>query len=58
MFVMLEMSQQDYVKAKTAVLERLKDQLETIGETEAKEKAEKLLEDLKTGVDKKSLKGA
>jgi hypothetical protein len=56
-FVMLEISQQDYVKAKTAVLERLKDQLETIGETEAKEKAEKLLEELKKGVDKKSQKG-
>ena len=57
-FVMLEMSQQDYLKAKTAVLEQLKDQLETVGETEAKEKAEKLLEELKTGVDKKAQRGA
>ena len=56
-FVILEMTQQDYLKAKTAVLEQLKDQLETVGETEAKEKAERLLEELQTEVGKKAQRG-
>ena len=49
-FVMLEMTNSDYLKAKAAVLEQLKRRFESAGETEAKEKAEKLLDELKTGV--------
>ena len=46
-FVMLEMSRADYAKAKAGVLQRMKEQFRRAGETEAKKKAEKLLEDLK-----------
>jgi len=46
-WVQLEMSKADYLKAKADVLRRLKDRFSGIGETEAKKKAEKLLEELK-----------
>ena len=47
MWVQLEMSKADYLKAKADVLRRLKDKFSGVGETEAKKKAEKLLEELK-----------
>jgi len=46
-WVQLEMSKADYLKAKADVLRRLKDKFSGVGETEAKKKAEKLLEELK-----------
>jgi hypothetical protein len=46
-FVMIEMSRADYLKAKADVLQRLRDRLSGAGELEAKRKAERLLEDLK-----------
>ena len=49
-WVKLEMSKADYLKAKADVLQRLRDRFSGVGETEAKKKAEKLLEELKHGV--------
>ena len=46
-FVVLEMSKADYTKAKANVLQRMKEQFKRAGKTEAKKKAEKLLDDLK-----------
>jgi len=46
-FVMLEMGKVDYLHAKAEVLRKLRDKFSRAGETEAKEKAQKLLEDLK-----------
>jgi len=46
-FVMLEMGKADYLQAKAEVLRKLRDRFRKAGETEAKEKAEKLLEELK-----------
>jgi hypothetical protein len=46
-WVMLEMDKADYIRAKADVLKNLRDKFVEAGQTEAKEKAEKLLEDLK-----------
>jgi hypothetical protein len=46
-WVMLEMNKADYLKAKADVLRNLRDKFAEAGQTEAKEKAEKLLKDLK-----------
>ena len=53
-FVILEMTKGDYLKAKTDVLRKLRNTFSREGEVEAKEKAERLLEDLKTDVRKGS----
>ena len=47
-WVQLEMSKADYLKAKADVLRKLRDRFAGAGETEAKKKAEKLLEQLKS----------
>jgi len=49
-FVILEMSKADYLQAKAKVLRKLRDRFSKAGEKEAKEKAEKLLEELKNEV--------
>jgi hypothetical protein len=49
-FVKLEMSKGDYLKAKADVLKKLRDKFADAGETQAKEKAEQLLEDLKNDI--------
>jgi len=49
-WVKLEISKTDYLKAKTSALRRLKDDFENAGEIEAKEKAQRLLDDLKAQV--------
>jgi hypothetical protein len=49
-WVMLEMNKTDYLKAKADVLRDLRDKFAEAGQTEAKEKAEKLLEELKEEV--------
>jgi hypothetical protein len=49
-WVMLEMNKADYLKAKADVLRDLRDKFAEAGQTEAKEKAEKLLEELKEEV--------
>ncbi|MBW1782926.1 MAG: hypothetical protein JRL30_19565 [Deltaproteobacteria bacterium] len=49
-WVQLEMSKADYLKAKADVLRKLRDRFSGVGETEAKKKAEELLEQLKSGV--------
>jgi len=46
-FVKLEMNKADYLKAKTDVLQKLLDGFKNEAEIEAKQKAEKLLKDLK-----------
>ena len=46
-WVQLEMNKADYLHAKAEVLRRLRDKFRKAGEIEAKEKAEKLLEELK-----------
>jgi hypothetical protein len=46
-FVMLEISKADYLKTKSDVLRKLRNKFSKENESEAKEKAEKLLEDLK-----------
>ena len=46
-WVQLEMSKAEYLHAKAEVLRRLRDKFRRAGEIEAKEKAEKLLEELK-----------
>ena len=46
-WVKLEINKPDYMKAKTGALRRLRDGFESAGEIEAKEKAQKLLDDLK-----------
>jgi len=49
-FVKLEMSKADYLHAKAAVLKKFREKFKNDGEIEAKEKAEKLLEDLKNDI--------
>ena len=49
-FVKLEMSKADYLHAKASVLKKLRDRFKDEGEIEAKEKAEKLLQDLKNEI--------
>ena len=49
-WVMLEMNKADYLRAKADVLRNLRDKFAEAGQTEAKEKAEKLLEELKEEV--------
>jgi len=49
-WIRLEMDKADYLKAKADVLRNLRDKFADAGQTEAKEKAEKLLEDLKNGI--------
>ena len=49
-FVRLEMSKADYLKAKADVLKKLRDRFSADGEVEAKRKAEELLEDLKKDI--------
>jgi hypothetical protein len=49
-FVKLEMSKADYLHAKAEVLKKLRDRFKDDDEIEAKEKAEKLLEDLKNDI--------
>jgi hypothetical protein len=49
-FVKLEMSKADYLHAKAEVLRKLRDRFKDEGEIEAKEKAEKLLQDLKNEI--------
>jgi len=46
-FVKLEMSMADYLKAKADILRHLRDRFQSEGEIEAKEKAENLLQELK-----------
>lgn len=46
-FVMLEMTKADYLKAKSDALRQLRNRFSRSGEIEAKEKAEKLLDELK-----------
>jgi hypothetical protein len=46
-FVKLEMSKADYLKAKADILRHLRDRFQSKGEIEAKEKAENLLQELK-----------
>ncbi|MFC1895421.1 hypothetical protein ACFL0Q_02000 [Thermodesulfobacteriota bacterium] len=50
-WVQLEMSQADFLKAKADAVRRLRDRLAEAGQVEAKEKADKLLDDLKRGVE-------
>jgi hypothetical protein len=49
-WVMLEMTKTDYLKAKADVLRSLRDKFAEAGQTEAKQKAEKLLDELKKQV--------
>ena len=49
-FVKLEMSKADYLHAKAEVLKKLRERFKGDGEIEAKEKAEKLLQDLKNEI--------
>ena len=49
-FVRLEMAKVDYLKAKADVLRRLRDRFRKDGNTEAKEKADQLLDQLKSQV--------
>jgi len=51
-WVALEMSKADYLHAKADVVRRLKDQFGKAGQSEAKDKANKLLEDLKREITK------
>jgi hypothetical protein len=46
-FVKLEMSKADYLKAKADILKNVRDRFQSEGEIEAKEKAENLLQELK-----------
>jgi hypothetical protein len=46
-YVKLEMSKADYLKAKADILRNLRDRFQSKGEIEAKEKAENLLQELK-----------
>jgi hypothetical protein len=48
-WVRLEIGKADYLKAKADILRKLRDRFSEAGESEAKEKAERLLEDLKRG---------
>ncbi|MDZ7760036.1 MAG: hypothetical protein U5L00_07265 [Desulfovermiculus sp.] len=50
-WVKLEMSKADYLKARTDMLRRLREIFAEEGQPEAKHKAEQLLEELKSGVD-------
>ena len=49
-WVKLEMSKADYLKCKADALKRLRDRFAKEGRTEAKEKAERLLDELKEGI--------
>ena len=49
-FVLLEIRESDYLMAKVAALEKLRDKFEDSGNAEAKKKAEELLEELKKGI--------
>ena len=49
-WVKLEMSKADYLKCKADALKRLRDRFSKEGRTEAKEKAERLLDELKEGI--------
>jgi hypothetical protein len=49
-WVKLEMSKADYLKAKADALKRLRDRFSKEGRIEAKEKAERLLDELKEGI--------
>ena len=49
-FVKLEMSKADYLHAKAEVLRKLRERFRDDGEIKAKEKAEKLIEDLKNDI--------
>ena len=49
-WVQLEISKADYMKAKAEIIQKLHDKFKAAGEIEAKEKAEKLLEELKDEV--------
>jgi len=51
-WVQLEMSKADYLYAKAEMLRRLRNKFSKAGEKEAKDKAEKLLEELKQGTRK------
>ena len=53
-WVMLEMNKADYLKAKADVVRNLRDKFAKAGQTEAKEKAEKLLEELKEEVSRET----
>jgi len=53
-FVMLEIGKLDYLKAKADVLRKLRDKFSSEGQIEAKEKAEKLLDNLKRDVEKEA----
>ena len=48
-FVLLEMTTDDYKNAKIGVLQSLKDDFEKVHHTEAKQKAEQLLQELTEG---------
>jgi hypothetical protein len=50
-FVKLEMSKADYLKAKADILRHLRDRFKNEGEIEAKEKAENLLQELKDEIE-------
>ena len=50
-WVRLEMSKADYLRAKADVLRKLRDKFNDAGQVEAKEKAQRLLDKLKQGVD-------
>lgn len=54
-WVKLELSKPDYLHAKAEALRKLRDEFAEAGETEAKEKAERLLEELKGEVDRTAL---
>ena len=49
-FVKLEMSKADFLHAKASVLKKLRERFKHDGETEAKQKAEKLLDELKNEI--------
>ena len=49
-FVKLEMSKADYLHAKAEILKKLRERFRDDDQIEAKEKAEKLLEDLKNDI--------
>jgi len=56
-WVQLEMSKADYLKAKADVIKKLRDSLVKKGEKEAKEKADKLLDQLKKDIDRELRNG-
>jgi len=54
---MLEMGKPDYLKAKADVLRKLRDKFNKAGELEAKDKAERLLDELKREIKKEAICG-